>query len=75
MSQLNSVLESITSVNAEGDWATCYSPMGVIEITPEHEIIIVSCEKVSFQVPEAHFETLIFPYSKEIKEYIARYAR
>ena len=74
MSQLNNILQSITSVDAEGDWATCYSPMGTIEITPLKEIIIVSFNGKSFQVPEALFETLVFPYSKEIKEYIARYA-
>ena len=74
MSQLNSVLQSITAVDAAGDWATCFSPMGVIEITPEDETIIVSCEKMSFHVPKTHFETLIFPYSKEIKAYIARHA-
>ena len=74
MTQLNSMLESITAVDAAGDWATCYSPRGVIEITPEHETIIISCEKISFQVPKTHFETLIFPYSEEIRDYIARYA-
>lgn len=74
MSQLNTILESITAVDAAGDWATASTPSGIIDITPEDETIIVSCEKVSFQVPKAHFETLIFPYSEEIKEYIARYA-
>lgn len=75
MSQLNKLLKTITAVDAAGDWATCYSPMGIIEITPEEEIIIVSFNGKSFQVPETLFETLVFPYSEEIKAYIARYAR